>query len=158
MCLIVIAAVIVAWSGDRAKPLVIFPLAIGMALGGAASLMANYCQLRRNRTAVVVVILSAWVVVITSFGLAAFRQQLNSKPTNPLAERLLQQLDKHAVKPDTSPTDLLENYLQRRYGQQERIRWMWRLLGEAALAGIGAAALIRWCWLAVTEPVRIGTS
>lgn len=141
VCLVVIAAVLVAWSGDRAKPLVVFPLLLGAALAGAASLFAMYCDLPRRRGAVVAVILGAGVLVLASYYVAAKRQRLDEAPVNPLAERLIQQFEKQAP-----AASAIQTYLQHRYANGERLRIILCLLGESAAAGMGAAVVIRLLW------------
>lgn len=146
VCLVVIAAVLVAWSGDRAKPLVVFPLLLGAALAGAASLFAMYCDLPRRRWAVVAVILGAGVLVLASYYVAAKRQRLDEAPVNPLAERLIQQFEKQAPASAAPAASAIQTYLQHRYANGERVRIILCLLGESAAAGMGAAVVIRLLW------------
>ncbi len=158
LCTIVLAAIIVAWSGDRAKPLVLFPLLMGAALGGTASLLANYCQLPRRRDAVMFIGIGAGVLVVSSFIVAANRQHAEPKPANPLAERLMQQFEQQTAATEKPATNAFETYLQQRYGNGDRVRWMSRLLGEIAVAGVGAAWMMRWLWQTREEvPPSAGT-
>ncbi len=148
VCLAVMAAVLVAWSADRAKPLVIFPLLLGAALGGAAVLFARYCDLPRRRSAVVAVIIGAGGLVLASCFVSAKRQQT---PTNPLAERLIQHIEKQdpvSIEPTSSA---IEAYLHHRYGNGERLRMILCLLGEAAASSVGAAVIMRFFWPSKTD-------
>lgn len=149
LCLTVMAAVIVAWASDRAKPLVVFPVLLGATLGGAATLLANYCQLPRRRSAVAFVTVGAALLVVVSFIVTAERHQRDLKPANPLAERLLQQFERQTPVVESPTVPRFEPYLQQRYGMGPRWRTMGMLLGEAALSAVAAIVVMRVFWSAV---------
>lgn len=148
VCVVVVAALLVAWAGDRAKPLVLFPLILGAVFGGIASLAGVWCELPRRRFAVVLMLVGAVVLVPASYFAAAKRRIGAEKVTNPLAEKLLKQIDQQSPEPTPSLSfdNVMKTYLQRRYRRGDVTSNGLCLLGESALAGIAAGAMILLVW------------
>ncbi len=144
----VVGAILVAWAGDRAKPLVLFPLVLGCVFGGIASLAAVWCELPRQRIAMLMIVIGAAALVPASYYVAAQRAMKSEKIANPLAEKLLKQMEQQSpAGPESiSSTTAMENYLRRRYQRTDVMSCVMYVIGEGALAGVAAAAMMAILW------------
>ncbi len=144
VCVVVGLALLVVWAGDRAKPLVVFPLLLGAAVGGWASAVGVWCDIPRQRAAVVAISLGATAIIPAIYFVASQRQTAAVKPANPLAERLIQQFEQQD--PAAAKIALVSpwgSYLQKRYGSAAMMPW---LIGESVLAGMAATVVMMCSW------------
>lgn len=144
VCVVVGLALLMVWAGDRTKPLVLFPLLLGAAVGGWASAVGVWCDVPRQRVALVLIALGATALIPAIYLVAAQRQTSSAKPTHPLAERLIQQFEKqNPAAAENAIVSPWESYLQNRYGSAAMRPW---LIGESVLAGMAATVATMCAW------------
>ncbi|HET6425220.1 MAG TPA: hypothetical protein VFG20_16145 [Planctomycetaceae bacterium] len=144
ICVIVGSGLLLMWAAGRVKPLMVYPLAIGIIVGVWTRIVSAVCRIAHLRWRTLLPPVCAMAVTFGGLAISSQRQVDDIKPANPLAERLLRQFDEQTPTevPAASTTSRFERLLQKRYqGTQTAMLTAW-LIGELLIAAAACGGVL----------------
>jgi hypothetical protein len=153
-CVLLVAAVGVAWSTPRAKPPWIFAFGFGAILAIVSIYLAECLDVRLRWPAVGLVGLVAGLGVWSTLVVAALQADRRGPSKAELLDRFLSAFPQEEATPSASPSTMpgwrgdLEYALERRYGDVAGFpRWEWAFLADGLLAcGVAGGVLSVVAW------------